>query len=110
SEARVTSIAAGLFQPIFQGGRIRRNYDAAKARFDQALARYEQAAFNSFREVADSLVTIEKLESVRLEQEKGVEALSDAAKLSRKRYVAGLANYLEILIADQQLFAFELLV
>jgi multidrug efflux system outer membrane protein len=107
SEARVWSAAAGLFQPIFQGGRLRRNYEAAKARFDEALALYQRAAFNSFREVADSLVTIEKLEQARLEHEQEVAALSDAANLSRKRYTAGLANYLEILIADQQLFDAE---
>jgi len=107
SGARVWSVAAGLFQPIFQGGRLRRNYEAAKARFDEALAFYQKAAFNSFREVADSLVTIEKLEEARLEHEKEVEALRDAADLSRKRYTAGLANYLEILIADQQLFDAE---
>jgi multidrug efflux system outer membrane protein len=109
SDARITSLAAGLFQPIFQGGRIKRNYEAAKARFQEALARYERAATNSFREVADALVSIEKLEAARVEQEAGVEALRDASNLSRDRYVAGLANYLEILIADQQLFEAELL-
>jgi multidrug efflux system outer membrane protein len=106
-DARIWSIAGGLFQPIFQGGRIRRNYDAAKARFEQAIAQYQKAAFNAYREVADSLVAIEKLEASRLEQEKGVEALADAARLSRQRYTAGLSNYLEILIADQQLFDAE---
>ena len=44
----------------------------------------------------------------RAEQEKGVLALRDATKLSRERYDSGLANYLEILIADQQLFQLEL--
>ena len=109
SDARITSLAGGLFQPIFQSGRIKRNYEAAKAAFDQALARYQRAAFNSFREVADNLVAIEKLEAVRIEREAGVEALRDAARLARKRYTAGLSNYLEILIADQQLFDSELL-
>ena len=104
SDARITSLAAGLFQPIFQAGRIRRNYEAAQARFDEALAQYQKAAVNSFREVADALVTIEKLEEIRIEREKEVAALSDAADLARSRYTAGLSNYLEILIADQQLF------
>jgi len=106
-KARVWSLAAGLFQPIFQAGRIRRNYEAAKARFDAAMAEYEKAAFNSFREVADSLVTIEKLEAIQLEREREVEALRDAAELARSRYTAGLSNYLEVLIADQQLFDAE---
>ena len=34
----------------------------------------------------------------------GVKALQDAATLSRRRYDAGLASYLEILNADQDLF------
>jgi multidrug efflux system outer membrane protein len=107
-EAGIWNLAAGLFQPIFQAGRIKRNYEAAKARFDQALAEYRKAALNSYREVADSLVTIEKLAAARTEQEKGVVALQDAAKLARSRYDNGLSNYLEVLIADQQLFQQQL--
>ena len=44
-----------------------------------------------------------------MEIEKGVEALRDAAKLSRSRYDAGLSSYIEILIADQYLFEQEIL-
>jgi DNA repair ATPase RecN len=40
--------------------------------------------------------------------EDGVEALRDASSLARSRYDTGLANYLEILTADQQLFDQEL--
>ena len=109
ADARVWSVAAGLFQPIFQGGRVRRNYDAAKARYEEALAVYQRSAVNAFREVADALVTIEKLDGVRLERESGVEALRDATELARRRYNAGLSNYLEVLIADQYLFDAEIL-
>jgi outer membrane protein, multidrug efflux system len=108
SDSNVWSLNPGLFQPIFQGGRLRRNYDAAKARFDQSMAEYQKSALNGYREVADSLVSIQKLAVRRGEQEKGVTALRDASKLSRDRYDSGLANYLEILIADQQLFGQEL--
>jgi len=108
AEGGVWSLGAGLFQPLFQGGRIKHSYEAAKARFDQALAQYQKAALNGYREVADSLVTIEKLHGVRSEQEKGVVALTDASKLARSRYDSGLSNYLEILIADQSLFQQEL--
>jgi multidrug efflux system outer membrane protein len=104
----IWSFGAGLFQPLFNAGRIRRNYEAALARFDQALAGYQQAAINAYREVADALVSIQKLADARREQEAGVEALRDASQLSRDRYDSGLANYLEILIADQQLFQLEL--
>jgi multidrug efflux system outer membrane protein len=59
--------------------------------------------------VSDSLVTIDKLKDLRVEQEASVRALQDAARLARLRYETGLANYLEMLIADQQLFDQELL-
>jgi multidrug efflux system outer membrane protein len=107
--AAIWSAAGGVLQPIFQGWRIFFNYEATKARYDQALAQYERAAQNGFREVADALVSVEKLQELRAELEKSVEALGNAARLSRLRYDTGLANYLEILIADQQLFDQEIL-
>jgi outer membrane protein, multidrug efflux system len=107
--AAIWSVSGGFLQPIFQGWRLFWNYEGTKARFDQALAQYEKAAQNGFREVADSLVAIEKFKDVRVELEESVRALQDAARLSRLRYDTGLANYLEILVADQQLFDQELL-
>ena len=107
--AAIWSAAGGVLQPVFQGWRIFSNYEATKARFDQALAQYEKSAQNGFREVADALVGVEKFRDLRSELEKSVEALGNAARLSRLRYDTGLANYLEILIADQQLFDQEIL-
>ena len=109
SRAAIWSAAGGILQPVFQGWRIFWNYEATKARFEQAVAQYQKSAQNAFRDVADALVTIEKLKGVRAEQEEGVRALQNSARLSRVRYDTGLANYLEILIADQQLFDQELL-
>jgi outer membrane protein, multidrug efflux system len=104
----IWSIGANLLQPIFNAGRIRGNYDAARARFDGAIAEYQQAAINAYREVADALIAIQKLAAVRVEQEAGVVALRDASQLSRERYDIGLSSYLEVLIADQELFEREL--
>jgi multidrug efflux system outer membrane protein len=108
-DSLVWSLGAGLFQPIFNGGRIKRNYEATVARYDVALAQYQKAALNGYREVADSLVTIQKLAEQRTEIEGGVEALRDATQLARERYDTGLSSYLEVLIADQQLFSQEIL-
>jgi multidrug efflux system outer membrane protein len=104
----IWSLGANLFQPIFNAGRIRSNYEAARARFEQALAEYQQTAINAYREVGDALAGIQKLAEVRVEQEAGVVALRDASQLSRERYDIGLSSYIEILLADQQLFQLEL--
>ena len=106
--AAIWSVSGGFLQPIFQGWRLFWNYEATIARFDQAVAQYEKAAQNGFREVADALVIIDKLKDVRVEQEAQVVALQNSSYLSRRRYDVGLSNYLEILLADQQLFDAEI--
>ncbi len=55
-ESMIWSLGAGLFQPLFNGGRMKQNYEANKARFDQAIAQYQRTALNGYREVADALV------------------------------------------------------
>ena len=102
-------MGAGLLQPIYNGGRNKANLAAARARFDQALAQYQKAALNGYREVADALVTIQKLATVRVERQTGVTVLTDAADLARSRYDSGLASYIEILTADEDLFQQQLL-
>ncbi|MGH9219873.1 MAG: TolC family protein, partial [Vicinamibacterales bacterium] len=105
----VWSLSPGLFQPIFQAGRIRRNLDAQQARFEGALSSYRKAALNGYREVADSLVTIQKLAEQRVHRQEGVVVLQDASTLARERYDSGLASYIEILNADEELFDQQLL-
>jgi multidrug efflux system outer membrane protein len=106
--AAIWSVSGGFFQAIFQGWRLLSNYEATLARFDQAIAQYEKAAQNGFREVADALVTIDKLKDERAEKEAQVAALQNSSRLSRLRYDAGFSNYLEVLIADQDLFDAEI--
>jgi multidrug efflux system outer membrane protein len=106
--AAIWSVSGGILQPIFQGWRLIWNYEATLARFDQSLAQYEKAAQNGFREVADALVTIDRLRDERAEKEAQVAALQNSSRLSRLRYDSGLSNYLEVLIADQQLFDAEI--
>jgi len=108
-EGAVWSVGAGLLQPVFQAGRLRRNLEAMQARYDEALALYRKAALNGYREVANALVTIQKLAEVRVQRQIGVTALVDASDLARARYDSGLASYIEILTADQDLFQQQLL-
>ncbi len=104
NDAEVWSVNPSLFAPVFQGGRLTRNYEASKAVYEQAFAQYQQAALNGYREVANALVALRTLAEARVTLEKGVTALQDAVTLSRLRYDTGLASYLEILNADQELF------
>ncbi len=80
-----------------------------QARYTAAVAEYQKAALNGYREVANSLLTIQKLAEIRIEVQGAVAVLQDASDLSRSRYDSGLASYIEILLADQSLFRQELL-
>jgi multidrug efflux system outer membrane protein len=107
SEGLIWSVGGGLLQPIFQGGRIRKNYEASLARREQAVALYLKAALNAFREVSDALVAVQRVREAREASERQVAYLREAAELARLRYEGGVSSYLEVLDADRQLFSAE---
>src|SRR6185295_14901968 len=87
--ANAWSAASSLSGPIFQGGALIGQYREAKAKHEEARLRYEQTALNAFQEVADALVTREKLGAIRTEQRRAVEAYGQAVRLSMQRYTDG---------------------
>jgi multidrug efflux system outer membrane protein len=103
----VWSLTAGLTGPIFQGGRIRANYQASVAAWEQAKLQYEQAVITAFQEVASALTALEKLAQVEAEQARAVKAYTDAVQIANSRYRGGLASYYEVLEAQQLLFPAE---
>ena len=104
----IWSLGAGLLQPLFNGGRIKRNYEAAKARFDQALALYQRTALICVQGSRGRAGEHREVRRAAGGIRRGVEALRDGVQLSRSRYDTGLSSYLEVLVADQQLFQQEL--
>ena len=93
----VWNIAAGLVQPIFQGGRLRANLSQSHARADLSLAAYVQALLRAFGEVEQTLTA----ETLLAERERHVaEAARQsraAYRLAQREYEAGLADYISVL-------------
>jgi multidrug efflux system outer membrane protein len=106
-KAGLWSFGAGATGPLFQGGGLRGQYDQAKAAWEEARLRYQQAALNAFGDVASALVARQRLSEERERQERAVGAYKEAVKLSSQRYTAGRASYFEVLEAQQQLFPAE---
>jgi multidrug efflux system outer membrane protein len=96
------------FGPIFTFGRNWYGWRASQHDSEATRFAYEQAVLEALQETSDALVAREKLAAVRVEQETAVAALTEALRIARIRYVGGLANYLEVLDAQQQLFPAEL--
>lgn len=98
------SFTPSINLPIFQGGRLLANLDAAHAARGIALARYEGAIQAGFREVADALALTATLAAQRQAQEALVAAATSAERLSRARWEAGRDSYLVQLDAQRTLY------
>lgn len=107
SKFQVWSIAGGLTGPLFQGGRLRANYEGSKAFWDETIAQYRVTVINAFRETSDALIAQQTLVSERKARESQVGALQQSVDLALQRYNNGRASYFEVLEAEQQLFAAE---
>src|SRR5476651_537212 len=70
-----------LSGPVFQGGQLRANYRAAKAKFDEAKAGYHQSVLKAFQEVSDALITRQKLAEVYVYNGQAVVALAESVDL-----------------------------
>jgi outer membrane protein, multidrug efflux system len=96
---------AGIFSgPLFNAGRTLGTYRASIAQWDQARLQYEQAVLQALREVSDALTALEKLNEAETGQDTAVKALEEAVEHALDRYRQGLANYFEVLEAQQQLY------
>ncbi len=94
---KVWSIAAGLVQPIFQGGKLRANVSRTGAVADQALAAYVGSILIAFAEVETSLYAEEAL--ARREALLAIAAgeAEGARNLAERQYDSGLVDYITLL-------------
>lgn len=107
SDGKRWSVSAGLFQPLFHGGALWFQYEAAKALYGQSLAQYERAVNNAFAEVSTNLVTNQKLAEAEKHQRSSVSAYREAVRLANERYNSGLSSYFEVLLMMERLYPAE---
>jgi len=106
--ARIWSLGFGLSLPIFDGGRLEARSDQAVARDRQALAAYQGAAQNAFREVSDALIVAQAARDAEADTRARAQATARSLQLSQMRYEAGYSAYLEVLDAQRSANAAEL--
>lgn len=106
--ARTWQFGPAVSFPVFTGGALRGNLKLARARFDEAVARYQQTVQNAFREVSDGLIEYQRSREFQARQEERTQAHRSAAELATVRYEGGVTSYLEVLYNEQELFDAEL--
>ena len=102
--ANAWNVGATVAGPIVQGGQLRAQYRAAKARFEEALAGYQQSVLTAFQEVSNALVSREKYAEVRVANQQAVASLTSSVGLATQRYLNGKSSYYEVLQAQQELY------
>ncbi|MGO4394502.1 efflux transporter outer membrane subunit [Variovorax sp. M-6] len=106
--ATAWSVVAGLTGPIFTFGAIEGQVRSAEAQKAQAELVYQQTVLGAFRDTNNALIGTQKsIEGVEFQRGR-VKALREFARLSRLKFENGLVGYLEVLVADNELFAAEL--
>ncbi len=107
SAGKTWSIAAGLVGPLFQGGRLRSEYEVAVARWEQAKAQYEQSVTGAFAETTTVLYAREKIEASIVQLKRTVAEYREMVRLANVRYDAGVSDYFEVLYSMQLLYPAE---
>ena len=106
--ASTSLLAVGITGPIFTFGGIEGQVYSAEAQTRQALLVYRQTILGAFRETNDALTgSQKKIAEVAFQQERVI-ALREFARLSTLRFDKGVSGYLEVLVAENELFAAEL--
>ncbi len=95
------TIIAGLTQPIFNKRQIRTQYEVSQAQQQQAYLDFRLAVITASKEVSDALYSYEAASEKIDIKKKEYEAYSLATNYSEELLDNGLANYLEVLNAQE---------
>jgi NodT family efflux transporter outer membrane factor (OMF) lipoprotein len=97
----IGAVGPAISLPIFEGGRLRAGLRGAEADRDAAVASYDGAVAEAFRQVAD-VVASQKALGAQLDSSRAaLTASEDAYRIARLRYQGGLSTYTQLLTVEQ---------
>ncbi|KPN91417.1 efflux transporter outer membrane subunit [Pseudomonas nunensis] len=99
--AALWGFAAGLTAPIFNGGTLKAERQAAVDGYQASLAGYQQTVIQSFGQVADTLQAINHDAEQNLAQEDALRAADTSFRLNQQAYAQGENSILQVLEAER---------
>ena len=96
-EEIAANLIAGLVQPLFTGGRLDAQRDAAVARAEGAVADYAASALNAWREVENALAADAWLAQQEQAQERALEEARLAEELAERQYTSGTVTIFNLI-------------
>lgn len=101
--SRIGSLGPAISLPLFTAGRLQGELRGTQARYAETVANYNATVTRALQEVADNAVSQQALGQRLQKAQDAVEAASESHRVARNRYDGGLANYLEVLTAEDGL-------
>jgi NodT family efflux transporter outer membrane factor (OMF) lipoprotein len=101
----LASLAAGLLQPIFDGGLLRGQLELSKGRYEELLADYRKAVLQAFTDVEDALTAWRFTTEQEALQRLAVAAAQRSADIARAQMRAGTVDVTTVLQAETTLFS-----
>ena len=93
--------AGGLIAPLLNRNAIKAEFKSANAAQQEALFNYQKVILNGYIEVYNELAKIRNLEKVQEYKSNQVTALTQGIEASSVLFKTGRANYIEVLLTQQ---------
>jgi NodT family efflux transporter outer membrane factor (OMF) lipoprotein len=103
-EAAVWQAAAGLAQPVLEGGRLQGQLDVQKGRQEELLQVYRKIVIQAFADVDSALVATRQLAIRERLQNEVVQSSRRAFQIAEQRLREGTVDIISVLNTQQTLF------
>lgn len=95
------SAVGGLVAPLVNRNALKNQFKTAKARQITAMYNYQKTVLNAYVEVVNELSNIKNLGEINALKKQQSEVLSSSVETSSDLYKTAKANYLEVLLAQE---------
>ena len=109
ARSKILTIGPSMTLPIFQGGKLRANLQASKARYEETLAAYRQSILTALKEVEDSMLDARAYGKQKSALDAAIASAHETQRLAELRYQKGLASYFEVVDANRTVLNAKLL-
>ena len=104
-DARNYAVGPGITIPIFEGGQLKATLELKKAQQQEAAITYQKTVLSAWHDVDNALTAYQTEQSRRDQLIQAVAQNQRALGLAQSRYQEGVADFLQVLTAQQNLLS-----
>ena len=105
ANALMYSAGPGITIPIFEGGQLKATLELRKAQQEEAAINYQKTVLSAWHDVDNALTAYQTEQSRRDQLSQAVTQNQRALSLAQSRYQDGVADFLQVLTAQQNLLS-----